>query len=57
MTNKEKQLLQRLKGMVESYEIALETLKDSVASGVVRGEFMTEIKEAQQLIKEVKEIE
>jgi hypothetical protein len=53
MTDNEKKLLTRLKGMVESYEIAMGTLGLSTAGGVVYGAFQNEPKQAQELIDQI----
>jgi hypothetical protein len=52
ISNEEK-LLRQLIGMVESYDIAIDVLKESVAGGVVRGAFINEIEDARKLIKEI----
>lgn len=54
MTTNEKKLFRQLKGMVESYDVAMSVLKDSVAGGVVRGAFINEIDNARKLIEENK---
>ncbi len=53
-TYTEEKLLLQLIGMVDSYDIAMNILKDSVAGGVVRGAFITEIENARKLIDKIK---
>jgi hypothetical protein len=52
MTTNENILHEQLKSMVESYDIAMSVLKDSVAGGVVRGAFITTINKARNLVAE-----
>lgn len=54
MTESEQKLIERLKGMVESYEIAMDILKvNPIASGVVYGAFIHEIIPVKKLLKEL----
>jgi len=53
MTENEKKLIKQLNGMVESYNIAMDVLKDSVAGGVVRGAFISQLKNARKLLDDI----
>jgi hypothetical protein len=53
MTTNEENLHNQLKSMIESYDIAMSVLKDSVAGVVVRGAFIFTINNARNLVAEV----
>ena len=55
-TYNEEKLLRQLIGMVDSYDVAMGVLKDSIAAGVVRGAFITEISDARKLIDDIKDL-
>lgn len=57
MTENEKKLLKELKSMIESYDIAMSVLKDSVAGGCVRGAFIPVIIDARKVVAEVEKEE
>jgi hypothetical protein len=53
MTENEKKLIKRLRGMIESYETSMHILKNSFGAGVVYGAFQQEPKLAQELIDQI----